>query len=111
MTFLVNVAALCLCWLGSVSPYVASERQMILSKPIAKKLGWLLFCVSMIGAFTLLLKLHHWLSATLILIVMIMLVWILLALTIPYYPYQRKTLVFGTVITLFTALIGGFYVV
>ncbi len=63
------------------------------------------------AAYFLLLTLHHWLSAMLILMVMVMLVWITLALAIPYFPNQRKTLVFGTAITLITALIGGFYVV
>lgn len=111
MSFFINIAALCLCWLGSASAYAASERQMILSKPISKNIGWSLFCASMIGAFILLLNLHHWLSAMLVLIVMIMLVWILLSLAIPYFPHQRKTLIFGTIITLFTALVGGFYVV
>jgi hypothetical protein len=111
MIFLINIAALCLCWFGSASAYAASERQMVLSKPISKNVGWSLFCISMIAAFTLLLNLHHWLSAMLILIVMVMLVWILLSLAMPYFPHQRKTLIFGTVMTLITALIGGFYVV
>ena len=111
MNFVVNIAALCLCWFGSASAYAASERQMVFSKPFTKNFGWALFSVSMAGAFILLLKLHHWISATLILIVMITLVWILLALAIPYFPYQRKTLVFGTAITFCTAFIGGFYVV
>jgi len=111
MSFVVNIAAFCLCWFGSVGAYAASERQMVFSKPFTKNLGWALFSVSMAGAFILLLKLHHWISAMLILIVMIMLVWILLALVMPYFPRQRKMLLFGTIITLFTALIGGFYVV
>lgn len=111
MIFVVNISAFFLCWFGSVSAYVASERQMVLSKPFTKNFGWSLFSVSMVGAFILLLKLHHWLSAALILIVMIMLVWILLALVIPYFPYQRKTLVFGTAITFCTALVGVFYAV
>jgi len=111
MVFLINVAALCLCWFGCVVAYLASNRQLILSQQVSKKFGWSLFCVAIFSAFILLLNLHHWLSAFLILIVLIMLTWIALALVVPYFPYQRKTLFYGTTLTMVTALIGGVYVV
>ncbi|MCC2607461.1 hypothetical protein [Planctobacterium marinum] len=111
MVFVINSAALILCWLGILMVYLASERQAVLSRPLAKPLGWFLFSLSLPGAFLLLLNLHNWLAAVLILLVMIMLVWIALALIAPYFPQQRWLLIHGTVLTTITALIGGFYVV
>lgn len=111
MSFLINVAALSLCWFSCVMVYLASDRQLILSGQVSKKRGWSLFFMGVFSAFILLLNLHHWLSALLILIVLTMLVWIVLALIIPYFPHQPKSLIYGTFIVIVTALIGGFYVV
>lgn len=111
MLFFINAIALLLAWVGSVSAYLASERQQVLSKAITKKVGWSLFCGALIAAFILLLNLHHWLSAFLVLFVMVMLVWILLSLVIPYFPQQRRPLFYGTIFTLVNAVIGGFYVI
>lgn len=111
MLLLINVSALCLCWFGCVAAYLASDRQLILSQQVSKQLGWSLFFFGISSAFILLLNLHHWLSALLILIVLIMLVWIVLALVVPYFPHQRKTFIYGTALTMITALIGGGYVV
>jgi 4-hydroxybenzoate polyprenyltransferase len=91
--------------------YLVSERQLLMSRLISKKLGWSLFFIGMFSALILLLTLHHWLSAFLILVVLIMLVWIVLALVVPYFPHQPKTLIYGTAMIIVTALIGGFYVV
>ena len=111
MSFLINVIALCCCWCGSASAYLASERQQVFVNPLSKKFGWSLFILGVVSAFILLLTLHHWLSAILILMVLIMLDWIVLTLAVPYFPNQHKTLITGTVLTMITALIGGFYVV
>lgn len=111
MVFLINVAAFFLCWFGCIAAYLASDRQLMLAQQISKRLGWLIFSVGAFSAFILLLNLHHWLSALLTLIVLIMLAWIVLALVVPYFPHQRKTLVYGTTLTMITALIGGVYVV
>lgn len=111
MSFLINAAALCLCWFSCVAVYLASNRQLILSRQVTKKFGWSLFSIGGLSSFILLLNLHHWLSALLILIVLIMLVWIVLALVVPYFPHQPKTLIYGTSMITVTALIGGCYVV
>ncbi|REL25607.1 hypothetical protein DXX93_02935 [Thalassotalea euphylliae] len=110
MSFFINAVALFLCWVGSTSAYLTSERQQVLSHPLGKKLGWSVFSITLIAAFTLLLSLHHWLAAFLVLTVMVMLVWIALSLVIPYFPKQRRPLFYGTVLTIVNAVIGGFYV-
>lgn len=111
MSFLVNTLALLCCWLGSTFVYAASERQTLLANPLPKRPAWLTFCVTLIIAFTLLLTLHHWLAAMLILLVLVMLVWIVMALVVPYFKGQITTvMLYGTGLTIMTALIGGFYV-
>ena len=111
MSFLINSVALLCCWFGSVCAYAASERQTLLVNPLPKRPAWLAFCTTLVIAFTLLLTLHHWLAASLLLLVLVMLVWIAMALVVPYFKGQMTTvMLYGTGLTIMTALIGGFYV-
>ena len=110
VSILLNCYAFLLIWVASVSVYLSSVRQSVLSAPISKKISFPVFIVCTVIAMSLLMNIHHWLAALLILSVAIMTVWISLALVIPYFPRQRKTLVVGTVLTLLTALLGAFYV-
>lgn len=111
MSFILNCLAFLLCWLGSASVYMSSSQQLVLTKSLPKIPTWILFVLCMVLAITILTSIHHWLAALLILLVFIMTAWILLALTVPYFPNQLKTLVIGTILTITTAIIGGFYVV
>jgi hypothetical protein len=111
MIFFLNCLALFLCWVGSTAAYMASDQQLIVRKPLPKKWAWLLFLLCLLFALITLSFLHHWLAAFLILLSFVMTTWIALALIVPYFPKQCKTLFVGTVFTFIIAIIGGFYVV
>lgn len=111
MSFVLNCVAFFLCWLGSASVYMGSNQQLILPKSLPKVPAWILFTSCMCIALVIMTFIHHWLAALLTLLVFIMTAWILLALTVPYFPNQRKILAIGTILTIATAIIGGFYVV
>lgn len=109
--FIINIIALLFCWCASCVVYLSSQRQLVFSSPLNKKRSSALAIVCLIIAFVLLIQLHHWLSALLILLVAIMLIWICLALVVPYYPAKKRVLVYGTLLTALTGIIGGLYVV
>ena len=111
MSFIFNITALLLCWCASCVVYLSSQRQLLISLPLNKKWAGVVACVCISAAFVLLSQLHNWLSALLILLVAIMLIWICLALIAPYYPAKKRIFVYGTVLTVITGFIGGFYVV
>ena len=111
MGFILNCLAFFLCWLGSASVYMGSSQQLILPKSLPKIPAWILFASCVCLALAIMTSIHHWLAALLTLLVFIMTAWILLALTVPYFPNQLKTIVIGSLLTIAIAIIGGFYVV
>ena len=111
MSFILNCLAFFLCWLGSASVYMSSNQQLILPKSLSKIPAWTSFALCVCSALAIMTSIHHWLAALLTLLVFIMTAWILLVLTVPYFPNQLKVLVIGTLFTITTAIIGGFYVV
>jgi len=100
-----------LCWAGSATVYMASEKQLIMKNRLPKKMAWSFFIFCLSFSLFILTFIHDWLAAFLILLVLIMTIWISLALSIPYFPNQCKSLVVGTLLTCITAIVGGFYVV
>ena len=107
----VNCLALSLCWFASAGVYLASKRQKILSSTLSKAVAWFVFCALNTFAFVMLTSVHHGLSAFVILLSFVMTAWIALALIAPYFPTQKSTLIYGSMLTLIVAAIGGFYVV
>lgn len=111
MIFFLNSLALFLCWIGSAAAYMASDQQLIIRKTLPKKWAWLVFLLCLVLALITLSFLHHWLAAFLISLLFVMTAWVSLALIVPYFPKQRKTLFVGATFTFIIAIIGGFYVV
>ena len=106
-----NISALLVYWLGSLVAYLGSERQKILVMPLNKTRAWTTFVATQIIAFVMLTQTHHWLQVTILLLVLTMLIWITLALVVPYFPKNRNIFFMGTITAVLIAIIGGAYVV
>lgn len=110
MAFVLNTTGLLLCWLGCYAVYLSSEHQPLVTDKIPKRLSWICFGACNLLAFLILLSIHHWLAALLVLLTNVMTIWVLLALVAPYFPKSKIVWVYGTLTTVFLGVVGGFYV-
>lgn len=110
MLLAIKILALQLAWLGAVPVYCTSQQQRILRHPLPKPLAWFIFYVAMLSAAWMLSHVYLWLTACFIVAVVVMMVWILLAISMPHCTRPSLVIVSLSVLMLLVALPGGDYV-
>ena len=100
-----------LLWIGCVASYLTSNHQKLLSKPLHRQLGWSVFVLTVISSSYLIQQQQHWLSAIILVLCYLMLLWPLIMISQAYLKQRLgQFLMLGTGFSLLLATIGGSHV-
>lgn len=99
--------ALQLLWFGSAAFYCSSEQQQLLSKPLSRTLASLALFMGVGLSVLLLAQLYHWLSASFMVIAVLMLCWCLLTLLAGHSAKVSTAMGVGVLLMAILALLGG----
>ncbi|AFJ02946.1 hypothetical protein Q7C_1805 [Methylophaga frappieri] len=103
---MIDILALQLAWFACVPVYCAARQQKIRDLPLAKSVAWPLFLVGSVLATILLMQSYHWLTAVVLVLLVVMLGWILLAIVTPYFVHAWRVLPAISLLVLIVSLIG-----
>ncbi|WDE06098.1 hypothetical protein SG34_003980 [Thalassomonas viridans] len=78
-----------LLWAGCLLPYLSSEKQQLIDKPLSKALGWSGFVLALIGALVLQAQQQGYLVASISILAAVMCMWTVLVLAAPYISKRR----------------------
>jgi hypothetical protein len=69
------LASTMLLWTGCMTSFLSSTHQQFLRKPLSPIIGWTVFFLAVINSWRLNSFNHEWLTAGLLVVVVVMLMW------------------------------------
>ena len=106
MSVTLEILGLQIAWWSAAAAYLASERQLLLQKPLPKPLGWAAFVLGAALCVAALTAVHDGLTAVVYWLCAVMVAWVLLVLAVPHVSRKPYTLLWGTALMLIAAVLG-----